>query len=311
MAVELIDSRRIWDKAPHNAMTDLVRFGNRWLCAFREGTDHHSFDGCLRILGSADGKQWQPLTLISKPGADLRDPKLSVMPDGRLMLLAGARYPRPNPVSVRSMVWFSADGRAWGEPTEVADPDFWLWRATWHEGRCYGVAYGTDGKEQVRLYRSADGVSFETLVDELYSKRLQGKGRPSEASLVFLADGTCHCLLRRDADTCSAQLGTARPPYSSWSWQDLGRYLGGPHLIRLPDGQLVAAGRLLDGDGRARTSLLRLDPTKGTLEELATLPSGGDTSYPGLALHEGRLWVSYYSSHEGRTAIYLARATLP
>jgi len=39
---------------------------------------------------------------------------------------------------------------------------------------------------------------------------------------------------------------------------------------------------------------------------LITLPSGGDTSYPGLVWHEGRLYISYYSSHEGRAAIYLA-----
>ena len=34
---------------------------------------------------------------------------------------------------------------------------------------------------------------------------------------------------------------------------------------------------------------------------------GGDTSYPGLLWHDGVLWVSYYSSHEGKTSIYLAR----
>ena len=39
-------------------------------------------------------------------------------------------------------------------------------------------------------------------------------------------------------------------------------------------------------------------------EPLLTLPSGGDTSYPGLVWHDGLLWVSYYSSHEGKAAIY-------
>jgi hypothetical protein len=50
------------------------------------------------------------------------------------------------------------------------------------------------------------------------------------------------------------------------------------------------------------------------LEEFATLPSGGDCSYPGLVeLTDGSALVSYYSSHEkdddGKsiTAIYLAR----
>ena len=38
---------------------------------------------------------------------------------------------------------------------------------------------------------------------------------------------------------------------------------------------------------------------------------GGDTSYPGMVWHDGLLWLSYYSSHEGKTAIYLARVKLP
>ncbi len=34
---------------------------------------------------------------------------------------------------------------------------------------------------------------------------------------------------------------------------------------------------------------------------------GGDTSYPGLVWHDDRLWISYYSSHEGNARIYLAQ----
>ena len=45
-------------------------------------------------------------------------------------------------------------------------------------------------------------------------------------------------------------------------------------------------------------------------EPVLTLPSGGDTSYAGMVWHDGLLWVSYYSSHEGKTAIYLARVKL-
>src|SRR5205085_7380324 len=46
-------------------------------------------------------------------------------------------------------------------------------------------------------------------------------------------------------------------------------------------------------------------------EPVLTLPSGGDTSYAGLVWHEGLLWVSYYSSHEGKASIYLAKVRLP
>jgi hypothetical protein len=71
----------------------------------------------------------------------------------------------------------------------------------------------------------------------------------------------------------------------------------------------VAAVRLYDG--RVRTSLCWLDLEKGTLRECLTLPSGGDTSYAGLVWYEELLWVSYYSSHEGKTSIYLAKVRFP
>ncbi|CAN5790124.1 hypothetical protein BH23PLA1_BH23PLA1_21550 [soil metagenome] len=54
-------------------------------------------------------------------------------------------------------------------------------------------------------------------------------------------------------------------------------------------------------------ALAWLDPEAGTLTEFLALPSGGDTSYPGLVWHDDQLWVCYYSSHEDRTSIYLAQ----
>jgi hypothetical protein len=127
--------------------------------------------------------------------------------------------------------------------------------------------------------------------------------------MIFLDDDTCLCLLRRDGDPGTAQLGISKPPYREWTWKDLGVRIGGPHIIRLPDNRIVAAGRLYDD--QVRTSLLWLDPDAGTVAEFLKLPSGGDTSYPGLVFHEGLLWVSYYSSHEGKTSIYLAKVRVP
>lgn len=48
--LELVESRRIWDKAPHNAFTDLIRFKDRWYCVFREGKGHVSRDGTVLCL---------------------------------------------------------------------------------------------------------------------------------------------------------------------------------------------------------------------------------------------------------------------
>ena len=63
--------------------------------------------------------------------------------------------------------------------------------------------------------------------------------------------------------------------------------------------------------GKVRTALCWLDPGTDQLTEFFALPSGGDTSYAGLAFHQGLLYVSYYSSHEERTSIYVAKVKLP
>lgn len=47
------------------------------------------------------------------------------------------------------------------------------------------------------------------------------------------------------------------------------------------------------------------------LAPAVAVTSGGDTGYPGLVWHDGLLWVSYYSSHEGKANIYLARIRFP
>jgi len=96
----------------------------------------------------------------------------------------------------------------------------------------------------------------------------------------------------------------ARPPYTEWAWRGLGARIGGPAVIAVPGNRFVAALRLYDGG--ERTSLAWLDVSEARLVEALWLPSGGDTSYAGLVWHDDRLWVSYYSSHEGRSCIYLA-----
>jgi hypothetical protein len=134
------------------------------------------------------------------------------------------------------------------------------------------------------------------------------QGSPNETGLIFLQDDTAICLLRRDGTQSSGMLGRAKPPYVNWSWKDLGVRIGGPQLIELPDQRLIAGVRLYDG--KVRTAIVQIDAETPKLTELLSLPSGGDSSYPGLVRHDGTLFVSYYSSHEGKTAIYLARVKL-
>ncbi len=300
--LRLLETRLIWDRAPHNAFTDLIRFHDRWFCVFREGSAHISPDGALRILTSVDGHSWTSAALLTSPDSDLRDGKLSVAPDGRLMLSGAETLHNRSTHAHQSLAWFSGDGYRWEGPLPIGEPDFWIWRITWHEGTAYGIGYDSrKAHRSIRLYRSPDGRRFEPLVP-----RLLDVGYPNESCLVF--DGnTAYCLLRRDGQPSSGLLGISSPPYTQWSWQDLGVRIGGPCMIRLPDGRLLAAVRLYDGN--ARTSLCWIDPPTGTLREALRLPSGGDTSYAGMVLDGNTLWVSYYSTHENKTAIYFSRVT--
>src|SRR5207248_2554691 len=104
--MELLESRKIWDAAPHNAFTDLARFKDAWFCAFREGQAHVSPDGALRILTSPDGVTWHSAALVRDPRGDLRDPKLTVTPAGRLMRTAASALHPPAAAKHQTLAWF-------------------------------------------------------------------------------------------------------------------------------------------------------------------------------------------------------------
>jgi len=303
----LVGVARIWDGGAHNAFTDLIRWRDRWYCTFREADAHVGGDGRIRVLTSDDGERWISAAWIGEAGIDLRDPKLSITPDGRLMIVAGGSvYEGTRYLGRQPRVLFSSDGRAWSAPQRILAEGDWLWRVTWHEGRAYGVTYrtpsGPSAEWTATLVASMDGKTFEEVTT------LVVPGRPNETTLRFMPDGEMVALVRREAGNRFAWMGRSRAPYTKWEWRETPQQIGGPNFIRLPDGQLWGSGRSYPGG--PRTVVGRLTPD-GDYQPALTLPSGGDTSYAGMVWHDGLLWVSYYSSHEGKTAIYLARVRVP
>lgn len=305
MNLRLVSVQKLWDQSPCNAFTDLVRWRDRFYCAFREGAGHAEGLGVIRVIASEDGDAWESVGVMELDGYDLRDAHLAVTPDDRLMLLGGAAILyEDNSRQTGTFASFSADGRTWTQPLIVVDPGRWLWQVTWHQGKAYGVSYGGPGDGPYSsLLVSDDGIAWTEHVAQLLRK-----GWPTEATVRFDEEDTLYCLHRRDrceGDDSNAYLGVSRPPYTAFTWHDLGRYYGGPNFIQIPGGQWIGAGRIIEQE--ARTVLTRIDVDAGTMEPVLELPSGGDTSYPGLVWHDSMLWVSYYSSHETRTSIYLAR----
>lgn len=304
----LVSVKKIWDKAKHNAFTDLVEFNGVLFCTFREADEHaESKDGSIRILMSKDeGNSWVSVAELSKKGFDLRDPKFSVMPNGRLMLsMGGSIYREKKYLGMRPQVAFSEDGIHWSDIQEIHLPEEWIWRVSWHNNIGYGIAYRlTDPSDLTKpwiatLFKTVDGIHYAPIT------QLNVTEDPSEGTIRFLPDGSMVALMRRDGN---GWIGTSKPPYEIWKWTDAGYRFGGPNFLILPNGEMWAASRLIEKK-HAFTAISRLTPTSYTPE--LTLPSGGDTSYPGMVYKNGILYVSYYSSHEGKTSIYFAKINVP
>jgi hypothetical protein len=318
--VELVESAKIWDAAPHNAFTDLIRFDNRWICTFRESDAHVGGEGKLRVLTSSDGKKWESVALLAEKGIDLRDPKLSITADGRLMIVAGGSvYEGKKLLGRQPRVAFSKDGKDWTPTKRILSEGEWLWRVTWQGSKCYGVSYdasqrttsaakeaATSGKVKpgaadwkLKLWVSADGEKYDLIT------HLDVPGHPNETTLRFGPNEEMVALVRREGGNQNGWVGTSQAPYKEWAWKELSARIGGPNFLFVPDGPILAATRL--HEPKVRTALSLFDPKAGTLTETFTLPSGGDTSYAGLVWHDNYLWVSYYSTHEKKSSIYFAQ----
>jgi len=310
---------KIWHSDRYCAFTDLARFKDRFYCVFREGSAHvYGEDGKIRVLASDDGDTWRSVALLTEEGVDLRDPKLSVTPDGRLMInMGGSFYDGRRLLKRESRVAFSdAQGETFSLPQLVQiDPAIrsnsdWLWRVTWQGDTAYGVVYRPKrpGNESAaHLVSSRDGVTYKLV----HSFALTD--RPNETTLRFMPDGELVALLRREAGNRSGCVSVSRPPYTQWKWHQLGHRLGGPNFVRLPDGRLIAGTRQYRKNPAGKSvycTILALFTKDGEFRPVLRLESGGDTSYPGMLVHNGELCVSYYSSHEGNAAIYFSEIPL-
>ncbi len=318
-APEIVSVEKIWDQAKYNSFTDLIRFKDRWWCTFREAEEHGPSFGKVRLIVSDDGDTWTSAALLTEEGIDLRDPHLSITPDGRLMcVMGGSMWTRNvatippgqrSPLTRSPRIAFSPDGRQWTAPKKVLAEDHWLWRATWHKGQAWSMSKLGEGRDprRIMLYTSTDGLDWRWVAEpRLPDDTWNG----SETTLRFLPDDTMVALTRPE------WIGTSRPPYYDWKWTrmtpkrqpgDRTGEIGGPNFIVLPDGSLWGSGRLYGA--RKKTVLARMTPTSYTA--VLDLPSGGDNSYAGMVWHDGLLWMSYYSSHEGKPSIYLAKIRIP
>ena len=324
--ITTLDSSRvtkIWSQSAHSAFTDLIRFKGNFYCAFREGESHVSGtnSGKIRIIRSGDGKKWESVSLLQITALDLRDAKLSITPQDKMMVtMAGAAFEDGVVRELYPFVAFSDEsGFRFSAPEKaVLDPAIaptqdWIWRVTWHKDVGYGIDYQLkeNGKNRSILPKDAwlayvlkttDGRHFDKVA------QLDIEDLPNEATIRFDDNDRMYVLVRREAKDQMGVLAESTAPYQNWQYHKLDFRLGGPNFLFLNDSRLVIGSRRFMGD-EIFTGLMVTD-LQGQVLKTIKLPSGGDNSYPGMLIYDKKLWVSYYSSHEGKTSIYITQVPL-
>lgn len=285
-------TKTIWSTDKYAAFTSLSYGDGFYYCAFREASAHRSVVtdsttwGRIIILRSLDKKEWNIFYILKERNADLRDPKLSFMPNGDLQLLYCLRrieFDKLTTPITCAIIW-SSDGvllkKQYVHITGYSGRKQWLWGINWHNDMAYGFMYGSD----FLLLSSNDGVNFKVL------SNLKPFGeKPSEATLVFRND-TAIAVARSKGD--GGLLGKSVFPYKEWNWKRLPIKLGGPSLAILPNGKLLLGSRNYQ-DEVGKTSLYIIDNDIPVKE--VTLPSTSDSSYSSFVIDGNRVYVSYYT----------------
>lgn len=308
--------RQIYNDGLHNAFTDLCWFQDRLYLTFRNCPDGHMVfpSSKIRVLSSVDGQSWTPVFSFSVPDRDVRDPHFLVFKD-TLFVYTGTWWcesERPKHRDINQHVGFavwSRDGQTWQGP-QCLEGTFghYIWRTATHGGKAYlcgrrrkdFVQIGEDESPskviQSALLESEDGLVWRT-------RSLFAESDGDETAFLFRKGGKILAIVRGPGGS-PAQICSSSPPYQQWDRSFLSRNIGGPLLTEWK-GHLLVAGRKTDSGQDPKTALSWL--IDGQLEEILELPSGGDNSYPGfVTLDRNRGLLSYYSSHEGPSSIYLA-----
>lgn len=293
--------KKIWGDAPHSAFTDLTYYKGYWYVVFREAESHHSKDGngVIRVIRSQDTDNWETVKVISDERYDLRDSKFAITPKGRLMI---NYFCVPDTVKgaqsqlLESRIIISDDGVKWGVERNINLPNEVVWRIKWYKGFAYTITYQANGS--VALYKSSNGVNFKQVT------KLPLKGFPNEASIEFMPDGKMLAIIREEQKPNRTYLGESYPPYTSWKFTETPKFAGGPNLIKLPDNNLLASFRQYE-NGVGKLWLAKVEDKK--LTEVIDIKSSGDCGYAGMIWKDDALWISYYSTHEQKANIYLAK----
>jgi hypothetical protein len=301
----------VFNEAQHNAFTDLIKYNGNYYCVFREASTHDSYNGLLRVMQSYNGNSWQKFSLLSVGSKDLRDPHFFV--DNNNVLSIGTSG-RNRKEEHENIVFKLKNGSFIQSAADSLNNNYWLWSFTNSGNGIYSIGYnlkqscfnsGGSNDPKIRLFLNTNtngtnyiNISPANWIDDSFKC-------PCEASMVFTNDSTLVTIVRDEHTEGLSHIGISKKPFQNWQWQTFPHFVRGPKLALLPNGKIFLAAASMVYYNKTYYAIL--NPSTFSVETIKAFPSGGDTGYPGVIIEGNTALVSYYSSHEGNTRIYINR----
>jgi len=308
----IISFECLWDKSAHCAFTDLIEYENKYYCAFREASGHipssSKLYGKIRILESKNGQEWYPSLYIGDENYDLRDPKFSITPNNQLIISYGcSALNEENKLTFQKTMIASISTNLLTNNNQLSIETthnikisnnhnilsrFWLWKIVWHKNIAYGVAYSSPNNPV--LVSSKDGINFEVLTEIV--------NNTNEADIHFSANDDMTIIIR--SNSSNGHLGKAQYPYKEWDWHMLNQPIASPKIIEIKNDLFVT------GRGNRGGNMLYHVRNNNILDPIYIFPGEGDSAYPGAIQVGDQLWISYYTTNNKRSAIYLSKIAI-
>ncbi len=299
----------IWEAvstSTHNFNTDLCFWKNEFYLIY-QNSEYHLFSpkSKLVLLKSRNCKNWTLVKEFLSKDYELRDPKFAKI-NNKLFI-----YALPNleisPTPFTTVFTFSSDGIEWKEFEETDEHGWLFWRPRTFNDKVWYVSAYWNEHGKCALFKTVDGIKWE-FVSMIY----EGE-HCDETALEFTSQGDMYITSRLEGDlnwdggsfTASTLIAKASYSFTEWKYKKTHTTrLDGPVLWR-HDSLIFAAGRYepdiqISSFGMGsifnvkRTAIYLL--VEDSLVLLKVLPSGGDTSYPGIAEKDGEIYMSYYTN---------------
>ncbi len=299
--VEPTSVRKLFSDGKHNAFTALIHFKEFYYLAFRNAPSHGYGEADIVLLRSKDAETWTEMRRFNILPDD-RDPQFLVAGDRLMMYVNSLKG-----ADLTAYETFTSDGESWSEPQAVYQPRFILWKPLKFGDRYLATSHkkaeGNEGGKgrEVHLIESPDAIDWKRV------SAIRAGNWESETTL-FAGPGETLTGFLRTKYSVQGHITESSPPYQEWKQRPAGIHFSGHCVHTFRDVTYLFSRTMDDSARQTGTAIYIYADGKPTL--YCTLPSGGDCSYPEVALIGDEMVISYYSSHEGAANIYLAHVPL-